>query len=44
MADKAKAQSKKMNKIDAVIEATLADSHEDLNDELESFGRVQTAK
>jgi hypothetical protein len=43
MADKAKAQSKKMNKIDAAIEASLADSHDDLNDELESFGRVKTA-
>jgi hypothetical protein len=44
MADKAKAQSKKMNKIDAAIEATLADSHDDLNDELQSFGRAKTAR
>jgi hypothetical protein len=44
MADKAKAQSKKMNRIDAAIEATLADSHDDLNDELQSFGRAKTAR
>jgi hypothetical protein len=44
MADKAKAQSKKMNKMDAAIEATLADSHDDLNDELASFGRVKTTR
>jgi hypothetical protein len=44
MAAKAKAQSKKMNKIDAAIEAILADSHADLNDELESFGRAKTAR
>ena len=44
MADKAKAQSKKMNRIDAAIEANLADSHDDLNDELQSFGRAKTAK
>jgi hypothetical protein len=43
MAAKTKAQSKKMNKIDAAIEANLADSHADLNDELESFGRAKTA-
>jgi hypothetical protein len=34
MVAKAKDQPKKMNKIDAAIEANLADSHDDLNDEL----------
>jgi hypothetical protein len=33
-----------MNKIDAAIEVTLADSHDDLNDELQSFGRAKTAR
>jgi hypothetical protein len=33
-----------MNKIDAALEATLADSHDDLNDELQSFGRAKTAR
>jgi hypothetical protein len=44
MADKAKAQAKKMNRLEVALEASLADSHDDLNDELQSFGGAKTAR
>jgi hypothetical protein len=33
-----------MSKMDGALEATLAESHDDLNDELQSFGRAKVAR
>jgi hypothetical protein len=44
MAKKAKAQANKMHKMDAAVEVTLAETHDDLTYELASFGRAKTAR
>ena len=44
MAAKAKAQASKMQKMDAAVEVTLAETHDEMTDELASFGRAKTAK
>jgi hypothetical protein len=44
MADKAKAQATKMNKLDVALETTLAESRNELDNELQSFGTAKIAK
>jgi hypothetical protein len=45
MTENAKAQAdNKMNKTDVAVEATLAESHDELHDELQSFGRAKLAR
>jgi hypothetical protein len=44
MAAKAKAQATKMQKMNAAVEVDLAETHDELTDELASFGRAKTAK
>ncbi len=44
MAAKAKALATKMQKMDAAVEVDLAETHDELTDELALFGRAKTAK
>ena len=41
MAAKAKALATKLQKMDAALEVTLAETHDEMTDELASFGRAK---